>query len=300
MIDLWGHDVSRLVWFYAAGKPFFPGVGLLIISAAMPVSRLAIWVNIIKYAFIILGIAQVYFSATPIGVWIYAVWAASLAAFLYVILRPVHNVKRANLTRIVFMFICLIALLAELPFHLKPKIPSGNFEKLYVVGDSVSAGVGGKNEKPWPAILGEKYEIEVNNLSVGGATAGSILPQAEKIEDNDAIVLFEIGGNDLLSMTPKPVFEENLRFLLRKAVRPNRLVLMLELPLGPWHIGYGRIQRKLAAEFGVILVPKTFFADILGAKGATVDLAHLSPKGNEIMADKVWFLLSTHLQVKPK
>jgi len=38
---------------------------------------------------------------------------------------------------------------------------------------------------------------------------------------------------------------------------------------------------------------------VLSAKGATVDLAHLSPEGHEIMAEKVWSLLSKHLQVKP-
>jgi hypothetical protein len=56
----------------------------------------------------------------------------------------------------------------------------------------------------------------------------------------------------------------------------------------------------LAAEFGIILVPKSFFADVLGTKGATIDLAHLSPKGSEIMADKVWSLLNQHLRVKKK
>jgi lysophospholipase L1-like esterase len=73
---------------------------------------------------------------------------------------------------------------------------------------------------------------------------------------------------------------------------------MFELPLAPWHIGYGRIQRKLAAEFGVTLVPKSFLADIFRTKGATVDLAHLSPEGHKIMADKVWFLLGKCFGIK--
>jgi lysophospholipase L1-like esterase len=68
------------------------------------------------------------------------------------------------------------------------------------------------------------------------------------------------------------------------------------LPLAPWHIRYGRIQRELAGEFGVVLIPKSFFANVLSTKGATDDLAHLSPEGHKIMAEKVWFLLSKHLK----
>ncbi|MGA2070707.1 MAG: GDSL-type esterase/lipase family protein [Sedimentisphaerales bacterium] len=238
-----------------------------------------------------LGIVLVFLSATPLNKWIYMIWAVSFLAFLLVIVRPPQGGKRAYLPRIVFVFICVAALAVELPFHFCQKMPRGNFKKLYVIGDSVSAGIGSKGERIWPAILGEKYGVEVTNLSVAGATVGSILPRAGKVDDDNAIVLLEIGGNDLLSLTPQRVFEQNLRSLLQKVVRPNRSVLMLELPLAPWHIGYGRIQRELAAEFGVVLIPKSFLADIFGTKGATVDLAHLSPDGHKIMAGKIGFLL---------
>jgi acyl-CoA thioesterase-1 len=298
MIVLWGYDISWTVWFYAAGKSFFPGVGLLIIAAVMPSSLRAIWVNLIRYAVIMLGIALVLLSATPLNVWIYAVWAVSFLAFLFVIVWPIRDTKRAKMPRAIFIFVCTVVLLAELPFHFNPKIPRNNLGKLYVIGDSVSAGIGGKSERPWPAILGEKYGVEVTNLSVAGATVGSILPKVDQVADDSVIVLLEIGGNDLLAQTPELVFEQNLRFLLHRVVHSGRIVLMLELPLAPWHIRYGRIQRKLAAEFDVILVPKSFFADVLGTKGATIDLAHLSPDGHKMMAEKVGALLGRNLRVK--
>jgi lysophospholipase L1-like esterase len=295
MINLWGYDISWFVWFCAAGKAFFPGIGLLVLSAVIPLFRRGNWLNLIRYIFIVLGIVLVFLSATPVSDLIYTVWAVSFLIFLIFIVRSPHAANKAYWPRVVFVFICIAALVIELPFHFVHGMPRGNFKKLYVIGDSVSAGIGGKSERTWPVIFSEKYGVEVNNLSVAGATVGSILKQTEKISNDNAIVLLEIGGNDLLSMTPQPVFEQNLRSLLQKVVKPNRAVLMFELPLAPWHIGYGRIQRKLAAESGVVLIPKSFLADIFGTKGATADLAHLSPEGHKIMAERVGIFLGKYL-----
>jgi acyl-CoA thioesterase I len=292
MIDLWGYDISWFVWFCAAGKAFFPGVGLLILAAVIPLFKRGNWLNLIRYIFIVLGIVLIFLSATPISEWIYTVWAVSFLIFLFVIIRSPQVDKKVYWPRVIFVFTCIAALVIELPFHFVHGMPRGNFKKLCVIGDSFSAGISGKSERTWPVIFGEKYGVEVINLSVAGATAGSILPQTGKIANDDTIVLLEIGGNDLLSMTSQSVFEQNLRSLLQKVVRPNRSVLMLELPLAPWHIGYGRIQRKLAAEFKVVLIPKSFLADIFGAKGATIDLAHLSSDGHKIMAEKIGHLLN--------
>jgi lysophospholipase L1-like esterase len=300
MIDLWGYDISRFVWFCAAGKAFFPGVGLLIFAAVIPLFRRGSWLNLIRNVFIVLGIVLIFLSATPLSELFCIVWAVSFLVFLFIIIRSSKAAPKAYLPRIVFVCICVAVLVIELPFHFGQKIPRGNFKKLYVIGDSVSAGIGGKNEITWPVIFGEKYGVEVTNLSVAGATAGSILSQAGKVVDDDVIVLLEMGGNDLLSMTPQAVFEQNLRSLLQKVVRPKRSVLMFELPLAPWHIGYGRIQRKLAAEFGVVLVPKSFLAEVFGTKGATVDLAHLSPEGHKIMAEKIGVFLALSKSGKPQ
>jgi len=298
MIDLWGYDISWFVWFCAAGKSFFPGIGLLILAAAMPLSKKVIWVIITRYIFVLLGIALVILSATPLNGWIYVIWAASFLAFLFVIILRPHSVFLSKLCKTAFLCICVIALLAEWPFHLNQKIPQNSFEKLYVIGDSVSAGIGGKNEHSWPKIFGEQHGVEVINLAMSGATAGSALTQTGKVTDEHSIVFIEIGGNDLFAPTPIPVFEQNLRSLLQKVTNSNRVILMLELPLAPLHIRYGHIQRKLADEYGVILIPKSFLADVLSTKGATVDLAHLSSEGHKIMADKVWSLLGKSLQVQ--
>jgi len=62
---------------------------------------------------------------------------------------------------------------------------------------------------------------------------------------------------------------------------------MLELPLLPGQAAIGRSQRALAQAHGVYLIPKRFFAWVLGASAATIDGLHLSERGTATMASMV-------------
>jgi acyl-CoA thioesterase-1 len=291
MIDLWGYDIGKFVWFCAAGRTFFPGISLLIVSAILPSYRQKLWGKIIRDTFIVLGVLLVFLSATPLNIWIYITWLITFFAFfLITILRP-RSVIILKLPRIVFLCSFIAAFILEIPFHHKTKISQNNFKTFYVIGDSVSAGIGGKNERTWPKVLKDEHGIDVIDLSIGGATVTSALKQASQLELSDAVVFIEIGGNDLFNHTPYNLFEKNLAEILKKAIDSGRKAVMLELPLRPFDIEYGMIQRKLAKRYNVILVPKEFMASVFMEKSATVDLVHLSAKGHQLMADKVWALL---------
>jgi acyl-CoA thioesterase-1 len=136
--------------------------------------------------------------------------------------------------------------------------------------------------------MGRSYAIPVVNLSRAGGTARSALRQAEQIGDGPAVVVVEIGGNDLLSGLPGAQFASDLRRLLREVCRPERRVLLMELPLPPLCNEYGRAQRALADEFGCQLITKRTFVEVLAAPKGTVDSVHLSPRGHELMADRMW------------
>jgi len=289
----------KIIWFCAAGYSFFIGTLLFILAILLSIFYKKSWSKVIVYVFIIIGTFSIFFSATPFELWFYAIWAITLLLWLLVTNLKLST-KEFNWQKIVsvlFLFMCIAAILVELPYHLKPSIPKGNFDKLYIIGDSVSAGIGGRNEQTWPKILHEKYKVNVINLSESGATVGSALRQADKIESQGAIVLLEIGGNDLFAPTPTSAFEKDMRQLLKTVNINNRAVVILELPLQPWHISYGRIQRRLAKEFDAILIPKRFFVSVLSKKGASTDLAHLSPSGHEFMAETIWYLLGYSLNV---
>lgn len=119
---------------------------------------------------------------------------------------------------------------------------------------------------------------------------------ASKVTLEDRIVLIEIGGNDLLSGVPSHEFEQALEAIFLKVVAPGRTVVMFELPLFPHTIAYGQIQRRLAAKYGVWLIPKRFFIYVISGPGATLDGLHLSDAGAHRMAALVAQSLSTLLK----
>jgi len=111
------------------------------------------------------------------------------------------------------------------------------------------------------------------------------------LKDRDGLVLLEIGGNDLLGTTTAARFQEGLEKLLVAICRPGRTVVMFELPLVPFANEFGKHQRKLAKQYGVLLVPKRIFLRALTTPGATQDGVHLTPAGHQLMADTVWDIL---------
>jgi acyl-CoA thioesterase I len=63
---------------------------------------------------------------------------------------------------------------------------------------------------------------------------------------------------------------------------------MFDLPLPPLYNEFGRIQRRLAAQYGVLLIPKRVLVDVIARDGATLDSIHLTERGHQRMAEVVW------------
>ena len=95
------------------------------------------------------------------------------------------------------------------------------------------------------------------------------------------------GGNDLLGPTTAAEFDIKLKALLEQVCRPGRTVLMFELPLPPLCNDYGLIQRRLAAEYAVVMIPKRVLVGVLTTADATVDGIHLTQAGHQLMAEVV-------------
>jgi acyl-CoA thioesterase-1 len=171
----------------------------------------------------------------------------------------------------------------EWPYHRKPRLPFPKDKPLIVIGDSLS-GTSELNVDPWPVTLGKTAGVTVQNLTVGGRRVKGALSAAKATRDQDASILLEIGGNDLLGDTTSRQFETGMRELLTEVCRPGRVVAMFELPLLPFCNEFGRIQRDCAKSFGVILIPKRYTTEVLGHPHATLDGLHLSRIGHDKMA----------------
>jgi acyl-CoA thioesterase-1 len=180
------------------------------------------------------------------------------------------------------------AALAEIPWHIMPGLPPMDRPVLAVVADSVTAGIGENEAVTWPQRIAQEHGVPVHDYSQMGATVKSARQQAARLRPGDNLVLLEIGGNDLLGSSTAEQFETGLNRLLLDICRPERTVVMFELPLPPAFNRYGGIQRRLARRHGVILIPKRLLMRVLCRGDTTLDSIHLSQAGHDELSEAVW------------
>jgi lysophospholipase L1-like esterase len=284
-------------WFaleFANGRAFFYGLILVAVCSAWlcqwPSSRM----KSVRTVLFVLGAILVLLSATPIPYWIYTAWFVLLIATVANTYRAKDG-KGKYVLHATFLTLTSALFAYEFSFHLRPAFATYDATDLYVVGDSLAGGAD-RPENNWPELLATKLGMTPHNFSFGGAKVRSALHNAERIDKPGTLVVLEIGGNDLLAGTPPPDFESGLRALLENTCKEKRHVIMIELPLIPTRNAYGAIQRKLAAQYHVPLVPKRYLASVLGAKDATMDGLHLSNQGHALLADELATLFSKSVQ----
>jgi acyl-CoA thioesterase-1 len=221
--------------------------------------------------------------------WLYGLWLGlCVMAWVAFIARTTFPLRVSTIGA--FAFFSLSLCLTELPYRLVQRVTLFTKQPVFVLGDSISAGTGTK-ERAWPDVLGDLSRLRVINLARPGASVETALDQANHITAINALVIVEIGGNDLLGNTDSRSFYRQLDKLLGKLKKGNHRVVMFELPLLPFWDAFGRDQRVLAEKYGVTLIPKSYLAGVFGLKDATLDGLHLSQKGHNALAKSVYSLL---------
>ncbi len=278
------------IYFFGSGNSFFVGVALLMTGVTLSFVASGRMLRLARNLMAVIGGVLIAISATPLPWWLNGVLALFTIGWLISEWWATRPGKRASVApRFMVLVLSSVALAYEMPYDFAPiPLPPLGEPTLFVIGDSVSAGMREGEQGTWPRVLAAKERIDVRDFSKPGATVGSARHQAERIGEENGIVLLEIGGNDLLGATTSEEFEERLELLLTQVCRAGRTVVMLELPLPPFRNRFGMIQRALAAKHGVVLIPKRVFIGVLTAPGATVDGIHLTRDGHARMADAIW------------
>ncbi len=280
--------MMRIALFFADGQAYF--FGLAIIAAAALIAQ-RFRHNVWMHGLTIAGIAGVILSSTPAPHWLYALLAVALVAGLC--LSSVRVPRAYRLVSMAAVVItCMVAAVCELRHRTLPVLESHPGYSVYIVGDSLSAGVR-RGEVTWPKVL-QNEGFAIHDLSQAGATVQTAMSQARQIEHGPATVILEIGGNDLLGKTSRREFETGLERLLQSLTQDGRRVVMFELPLPPFAHAYGWIQRDLATRFGVPLIPKRVLAGVLGMQAGTIDGLHLSASGHRSIATTVGTMLGNN------
>lgn len=282
----------------ASGTAFFEGIAVVLIAL---VALFLFKGRIIRSActiLVLVGIFVVVGSGTPLASWLYGIWCIFAIACL-VSLEKSHPSERVSKwgksTVILFVLFSCGLCVSEARYRVIPTIKIPPRQRIYVIGDSISAGLGPK-EKTWPAVLSQSAGLDVVNLAQAGATVSSALQQTSKVAVPHSMVILEIGGNDLLGDTTAAEFREQLEAILVKLREGDHPMVMFELPLLPFKNGFGQAQRSLAAKYHVVLIPKKILTTAFGLPGGTTDGLHLSQKGHDALARMVSDIFLSQLQ----
>ncbi|HWE95972.1 MAG TPA: GDSL-type esterase/lipase family protein [Tepidisphaeraceae bacterium] len=287
-----------IVYFIAAGGTFLPGAGLIAVAVASRAISARRWIGLLSVAIAVVGIALVAISAEALAWSIYLVWIA--CTLLWLLRGMFASRRRRSIIDLAQLAVTFLATATAISFRLRPTLPPAVFPRLYVIGDSISAGIGSGPANNWPGILGAQHHVQVIDLSHAGATIADATRHTRAEPLADGLVLLEVGGNDLIGHANADQFGRDLDALARQVGGPGRQVVMLELPLFPFDNAYGIRQRRIASRYGIHLIPRRYFVRVLSAPGATLDGIHLSATGHRQMAQMVWEIVGPSMRAAPR
>ncbi len=274
--------MNPLVLSFADGTAFFLGLALAVLVAAVLAFAKPVWLRSALTVAAVAGILLVMASATPIPMWLCGLWIVACTANLIIQFISSGSLRVRCVAAVIALITTLTLAGIEAPHHRLPSVTVTPGTAVFVVGDSISAGTG--KDVTWPKMFADQTGLPVTNLAKAGATVEGAIKQAQQIKTQQALVIVEIGGNDILGKTTVPEFTTRLQKLLTDLKAQGHTVVMLELPLFPFMNDFGSVQRAAAAEHNVYLVPKRIFANVLGTPEGTIDGLHLSAKGHQAMS----------------
>lgn len=279
--------MNPLVHWIVNGNFFFAGCAAMLISAVCAIAGDK-WFRLAAGVLLAGGVVLVAASAEALPTWLYIAWAAAVAASLGTRIKSMAARPWVRWIGSALPIIAVaVAVAMALPYRVMPKPMLDRPRSVFVIGDSLSAGMGNHEPMNWPAVLTRDHGVTATNLAMPGARLSSAMDQAARITGDDCVIILEIGGNDILMGGSVAEFERDLGDLVAAVKSPGRLLVMFELPLLPLGNGFGLAQREAARRHGIILLPRRVLADVLAADGATEDGLHLSAQGDKLLADEV-------------
>ncbi|MDQ2043435.1 arylesterase [Pseudoalteromonas sp. 20-92] len=123
---------------------------------------------------------------------------------------------------------------------------------ILILGDSLSAAYGLKQEQGWVKLLQDKYDaeqsnIELINASISGETSGGALRRLDALLEQyePTHVLIELGANDGLRGFPVKKMQTNLTSLIQKSQAANAMTALMEVYIPP---NYGPRYSKMFTD----------------------------------------------------
>lgn len=171
-------------------------------------------------------------------------------------------------------------------------LPAGTI--VLVIGDSITAGYGVDATEAWPAQLAQRTGWQVVAAGVSGdrTSGGRERLPALLDESAPALVIIELGGNDLLQHAPESEIVANLEAMIG-AVRAHGAKVVLMAAPQPTALGVlaglsaAGLYREIAKRDAVPLIEKALPTVLSDAK-LKLDPLHPTAQGHRLLADKAF------------
>lgn len=175
--------------------------------------------------------------------------------------------------------------------------PAVNTRRIVVLGDSLA--VTPTPGRSFPAALNDRlraegFAWEITNAGVVGDTTADGLRRLDPLLDEDVgIVILALGANDGLQGLPLITIEQNLATMIERVQAQQIAVLLSGMETLPIHgiayaLEFRDIFPRLAARYGVPLVPFLLAGVALNPDMNGPDGIHPNAAGAQRIADTVW------------
>ncbi|WP_437224233.1 SGNH/GDSL hydrolase family protein [Planctomicrobium sp. SH661] len=293
---------TQLLHHFVSGNAFFSGAACFLIAGLLKQCGRS-GASRFSFLFVLLGTILIFLSATPLPVPASVGLAIVTLAWFALTRTSIPQVSQAeaevpgkrrrlpSLFDVTYYGSWILAAGWELSWHQLPAPSTSAPQRLVVIADSITAGVGDETV-PWPGLLAQEHGVEVVDFSRMGATVSSARDRIRQQPVPPGIVLIELGGNDVLGTTSVAEFQSELEGLIQDIAGADREIYLFELPLPPLGNRFGQVQRNLAGKYGVKLIPKSVLADVILSEATTSDSIHLTQQGQDQLARAVWRIIS--------
>lgn len=170
--------------------------------------------------------------------------------------------------------------------------------QIICLGDSITRGYGSTQGKDYPSVLSGLLGLPVVNAGINGDTTASALARLEyDVLDRDpALVIIGLGGNDLLSGTPREETIANLDAIVSACIDRGAMVVLVHSKFGilasdPYRDGHEALSKK----YKTALVPNSL-KDIFGNPRRMSDQIHPNDQGYALIAQRVHEVVAPLLQ----
>lgn len=175
-------------------------------------------------------------------------------------------------------------------------------QRIVILGDSLTAGLGLQIADAYPARLQEKidadklpYEVVPAGVS-GDTSAGGLSRLDWALGDNPQILVVALGGNDALRGLPIEELKRNLSAIIERAQAKRIRVVLAGMEAPPnfgrdYTVAFHQLYPDLAKQYDVPLVP-FLLQDVAGIEKLNQrDGIHPTADGARIVANNVYAVL---------